>query len=347
MPLSRIKTNSISDAVFEAGDNLLMNGAMDLSVRNGGSNASITSYAYTLDRWLAYSNSGGGTVVVNQEADAPVGFERSLKASFTVIDDDGSDSFVCLQQRIEGYNSAKLEFGTSNAKTITLSFYVKSSLTGTFGGAIVGAGFARGYTFQYTINSANTWERKTITIPGDTTTASYVVNNGIGLVVYWDWGCGSASQRTTANAWGGAGDYGGTNAFAMRLSSNVKLSRNLNATWQITGCQLEVGSIAKAFQYEDYGTTLSKCKRYYQEIYTGAGSTDDQYWVSTEYNSTNHWATCEFPEMRADPTASNFYINAATQNTYVSRNHITWNWNSTTKYVSCTSSYKGKLDAEL
>lgn len=116
-----------------------------------------------------------------------------------------------------------------------------------------------------------------------------------------------------------------------------------DTTFYITGVQLEIGSKATPLEHRTYNEELRDCKRFYQELYQGA----EQYWVSTSYNASNHWATCEFPEMRAAPTASNYYINSAANNIYIGRNHITWNWGGATTYVSSTNSYRFKLDAEL
>ena len=289
MATTKVQSELIASTVPLGRRNLVRNGAMRVDQRNGGSAFDVSdavSNAWCLDGWFIYCNAGGGTIQVQQVTDSPTGFNFSQKCTATVIDDDGADSFVNLQNRIEGYDTDFLLFGTAAAKTVTLSFHVKSSLSGTFGGSLVGANYATGYTFQYTIDSADTWEKKTITITGDTDTSeTYYRTTGAGLVIYWDLGGGSTYERAAANSWSAGGLV-----YSPRISGNVKVSRTLNATWQIAGAQLEVGSTATEFEHRTYNDELHHAQRYFQSYggesanalsYKGSGHAT-YYHLSTE-----------------------------------------------------------------
>jgi hypothetical protein len=236
--------------------NRIINGGMVIDQRNAG--ASLTpSGQYTLDRWL-YENVQLGKFTVQQNAGSlsasnrPVGFTNYLgitsTSAYSVLT---GDTFL-LNQRIEGYNVADFAFGTANAATITLSFWVRSSLTGTFGGSFVNGAGDRNYLFSYTISSANTWEQKTITIVGDTA-GTWLTTNGIGLQVRF--GLGSGSTYTgTANTWQ-AGNL-------VQPTGSVSVAGTNGATFYITGVQLEKGSTATSFDYRPYTTELQLCQRY-------------------------------------------------------------------------------------
>lgn len=340
--MSTIAVNAITDANGGAtttinsvtpntsnviGKNKIMNGAMTIDQRNAGAAVTTTS-GYTLDRWRVYEQSAGA-MSFQQVADAPDDFKYSLKATTTTADAsvDAADYTVVLQ-RIEGTSVSDLNYGTSAAKTTTLSFYVKSSLTGTFGGSFRNNGGDRSYPFTYTISSANTWERKTITIAGDTT-GTWVTDTGMGLQVNFGLGVGT-TYTGTAGAWVGAGNFS--------ADSSVNVISTLNATWQVTGVQLEVGSSATEFEHRPYGTELGLCERYYQEI----GKTANNLWVSAQYNSSNWWATVQYrTEMRANPTVTK--SGAGTPNaTYISTDSVSYQWTTAATYVS-----ELKLTAEL
>jgi len=187
--------------------NRIINGDMRIDQRNAGAAVTINSAAvtYSVDRWAGYGQGSAGVFTLQQSTTVPTGFINSLKVTVTTADASiAASDFYTLQQRIEGFNVADLGWGTANAKTVTLSFWVRSSLTGTFSGALVGAAFARSYPFTYSISAANTWEQKTVTVAGDTS-GSWVTNNGTGLVVYFDLGSGS-DYEGTVNAWNGALD---------------------------------------------------------------------------------------------------------------------------------------------
>jgi len=236
--------------------NRIINGGMTISQRNGsGSVNQSTSVEYTLDRWLMY-----GTVAtkfsVQQDAGAvtpPAGFNDYLGVTSLSAYSVGSSDIFSVQQPIEGFNVADLNWGTANAKTVTLSFWVRSSLTGTFGGALNNTDASRSYPYSYTISSANTWEYKTVTVAGDTT-GTWLTTNGIGIRVTFGLGQGT-SVSGTAGAWAAGGFFNATGATSV-VGTN-------GATFYITGVQLEVGSTATSFDYRPYGTELALCQRYY------------------------------------------------------------------------------------
>jgi hypothetical protein len=240
--------------------NRIINGAMVISQR-GTSFVSPTS-VYTIDRWEMEENTDG-TVTVTQETDAPTGFGFSQKFTVTAADASlGASQDLIVGQYIEGFNTADLVFGSASAATVTLSFWVKSSLTGTFGGALQNSARTRSYPFTYTISAASTWEQKTVTIAGDTSGTWIGATNGIGLRVYFGLGVGSTLSGT-AGAWAAANYYSATGAVSV-IGTNA-------ATWQVTGVQLEKGSTATSFDYRPYGTELALCQRYYQKFSATAG----------------------------------------------------------------------------
>jgi len=237
--------------------NRIINGAMVIDQRNAGSAVTVTStnLGYPVDRFYLENNSGTGVLSVQQVADAPSGFVNSFKATVTTSDASlGATDRTFITQRIEGYNIADLGWGTASAKTVTLSFWVKSSVTGTFGGVLINSGGNRSYPYSYSISSANTWEQKTITIAGDTT-GTWLINNGVGVSVVFSLGVGT-TYSGTAGAW--------ANALYLTATGAVDLTATLNATFFITGVQLEVGTQATSFEYRQYGTELSLCKRYHE-----------------------------------------------------------------------------------
>jgi hypothetical protein len=220
---------------------------------------------YALDRW-GWQETGTSTGVqtISQDTTSPpVGFINSLKVLTTTAHAVGSGNAYGIFQHIEGLNIADLDWGKATAKPITVSFWVKSSLTGTFSGSIKnGANFDRSYVFNYTINSANTWEYKTITIPGDTT-GTWPTDTGRGIMLLFDLGTG-ATYQGTANTWT-AGNLSST-------SGSQSVVGTLNATWNITGVQLEKGSAASAFEQLQYGHQLALCYRYFQSYTYTSGS---------------------------------------------------------------------------
>ena len=239
--------------------NRIINGAMVLAQRSTASISVQTSAQYvSVDRWGVY-NTQNSKCTVQQNAGSvtpPTGFTNYIGiTSSSAYSSLAGDIFV-LYQPIEGYNTADLAFGTASAKTVTLSFQVYSSLTGTFGGSLQSASNTRAYPFTYTVSSANTWTPISITIPGDTS-GTMNTTNGVGLTVNFNLGTGT-TYSGTAGAWSGAvGYFSATGATSVVGTSG--------ATFYITGVQLEVGSSATGFEYRNYGTELNMCQRYYEQ----------------------------------------------------------------------------------
>jgi hypothetical protein len=239
--------------------NRIINGDMQIDQRNAGAAVTINlvSNIYSLDRWLGAGQSSDGVFTIQRSTTAPAGFTNSLLATVTTADASiGSSQYYFVQQAIEGFNVADLGWGTANAQSVTLSFWVRSSLTGTFGGSLRNSAVNRSYPFSYSISAANTWEQKTVTIAGDTT-GTWLTDNGIGINVAWSLGDGS-SRLGTAGAWAGSNLTG--------VTGQTQLIGTLDATWQITGVQLEAGSVATPFERRPYGTELALCQRYYQQV---------------------------------------------------------------------------------
>jgi hypothetical protein len=244
-----------ADAGGLTGRNLIINGACVIDQRNSGSSVTPADTNYTVDRWR-YTASQASKFTFQQNAGSvtpPAGFENYMGFTVASAVTVGSGDYFAITQRIEGYNVNQLEFGTSNAKTVTLSFWVRSSLTGTFGGTLRGASFGRSYPFTYAISSANTWEYKTVTVAGDTS-GTYQSGNTTGLEVIFGLGVGS-TYSGTAGAWTASGHFSATGA--------VSVVGTGSATWQVTGIQLEVGDTATPFEHRSYGDELAKCQRYY------------------------------------------------------------------------------------
>jgi hypothetical protein len=245
--------------------NRIINGAMTIDQRNAGASVTPAAGNYTLDRWNS-SLTQSSKYTVQQNAGSvtpPTGFTNYLgvtsSSAYSVLTGD----FFLINQWIEGFNTADLGWGTANAKTVTLSFWVRSSLTGTFGGSFTNSAQDRSYPFTYTINSANTWEQKTITVAGDTTGTWIGATNGKGMGVWFGLGAGSTFSGT-AGAWAGAAYYSATGATSV-VGTN-------GATFYITGVQLEVGSTATSFDYRPYGIELALCQRYFYLAGRGDGS---------------------------------------------------------------------------
>ena len=238
--------------------NRIINGAMVIDQRNAGASYSAIDSTYGLDRWKLASWDGSGTVTgkytVIQSSTAPTGFSTSMLITSSAATTIGAGAIYWVGQMIEGFNTADLDFGKATAKTITLSFWVRSSLTGTFGGAVSNSAQNRCYPFSYTINSANTFEYKTVTITGDTS-GTWLTTNGIGIRLFFNLGSGTTSQGT-ANAW--------SSSQLSSVTGTTSLLATSGATLYIAGVQLEKGSTDTSFDYRPYGTELQLCQRYYE-----------------------------------------------------------------------------------
>jgi hypothetical protein len=239
--------------------NRIINGAMVIDQRNAGASVAFSSgAAYAADRFQGY-NQNSGAYTIQQVADAPAGFKYSDKITTTTAGSTGTASWTSfVQHKIEGYNIADLGAGTASAQNITLSFWVKSSLTGSMP-VFFANDVDRLYATTYTVNSANTWEQKTVTLTLSTS-GTWNSTNGRGLLITWGLGSGSTYTTSTLNSW--------QNTDGLYFTSGaVAVGATLNATWQITGVQLEKGSTATSFDYRPYGTELALCQRYYEKTF--------------------------------------------------------------------------------
>ena len=279
--------------------NRIINGNMVIDQRNAGASVTVDGAApYTLDRWRAQDLTDG-VFTVQQDAGAvtpPAGFTDYLGVTTTTADSSlGASQVVRVWQAIEGFNVADLGWGTANAKTVTISFWVRSSLTGSFGGSLLNGSDNRAYPFSYTINSANTWEYETITIPGDTS-GTWLTTNGVGVYLIFGLGVGSTFSGT-ANAWASSELYAPTGSVSV-IGTN-------GATWYMTGCQFEVGSTATSFDYVDYGRSLIQCQRYYQQY---GGTSSQYYFWGVAYDAATIYDTAPYTlpvVMRVAPTITN------------------------------------------
>jgi hypothetical protein len=300
--MSQLQVSRINDAsggvlapISSVHRNRIINGAMTFDQRNAGASVSVgTGSTYVLDRWVNFRDTSGGAYTVQQNAGSvtpPAGFTNYLGITVTTTDAFSSaGTQFNLTQYIEGFNAADLDFGKSTAKSITLSFWVRSSLTGTFAGGISNGAGDRSYVFTYTINSANTWEQKSVTIAGDTS-GTWLTTNGIGIRTIFSLGTGATFQNT-AGAWAGS--------YVYNTSAAVKLLSTGDATFYITGVQLEVGTQATSFEYRQYQQELALCQRYF------TFTTGDTQFPGAHAFSTNRVISAVFfpATMRAAPTAT-------------------------------------------
>jgi len=268
MALTQVDQGLLSTAAQYTGfKNRILNGQMQIDQRNAG--ASVTANnAYTLDRWIAYNSQtskftirqNAGSVANGGSVVAPEGFTNWLGVTSSSAYSITSTDYFILRQSIEGFNMADLSWGTANAATVTLSFRVYSSLTGTFGGSLQNSAQNRSYPFTYSIPTANTWTTISVTIAGDTT-GTWNTNNTAGILLEIGLGVGSTLSGT-AGAWASANYFSATGATSV-VGTN-------GATFYITGVQLEKGSTATSFDYRPYGTELALCQRYYYKIFPAA-----------------------------------------------------------------------------
>jgi len=277
--------------------NRVINGGMVIDQRNAGASVTPTNGAstYTLDRWSFYV-SQASKLTTQQSSTAPTGFVNSLLVTSSSAYSVGSGDVFEVRQFVEGYNTADLMWGTANAQTVTLSFWVRSSLTGTFGGAIRNSASDRSYVFSYSISSANTWEQKSVTIAGDTS-GTWLTTTGRGLVTCFSLGAGSTALKA-AGSWG-AGEYEG-------VTGQTNLVGTSGATFYVTGVQLEVGSTATSFDYRPYGTELALCQRYCQTISSSGSIVGKNLSGSVFYNGNYRSTFNYYPPVtfRASPSAT-------------------------------------------
>ena len=274
--------------------NRIINGAMVIDQRNAGASVTLATgqATYCLDRWLGNKDTAGATVTLQQSATAPAGFVNSAVITVSTGASAGASDQNVFQHSIEGFNTSDLSWGTASAQPITISFWVRASVAGTYGFSVSNNAGNRAYLATYTVSSANTFEYKTITIAGDTT-GTWLTNNGLGLRARWDFGSGSSKQGT-AGVWG-------TTLFNT-TSAQANIIGTSGATFYITGVQLEKGSTATSFDYRDYGRELIMCQRYYYR--RNIVPNTDAVAVLQAYSSGGAYGKlCDLPvTMRATPT---------------------------------------------
>lgn len=325
--------------------NRIINGAMMIDQRNAGASVTVNAagLTYSVDRFGGFGQSSDGVYTLQQSTTAPAGFVNSLLAITTTADSSlTTTQEYGINQRIEGLNTADLAWGTASAAPITVSFWVRSSLTGTFGGSLRNNGSARSYPFSYTISAANTWEQKTVTIAGDTS-GTWLTTNGIGIIVQWSLGAGP-DRLDTAGFWVSANRTG--------VTGQVNVIGTNGATFYITGVQLEKGTVATPFEYRPIGTELALCQRYYTSTQSGSGIRVTIYADSVISDGQVY---CPFKvSMRADPTVAvvgsgTTLANSGALSTYlINKDGFSFNVSSTSGsgmrgYTSCTFTATAEL----
>jgi hypothetical protein len=335
----KLVANTLANSVFQTGSvesylnaqslnlsqrNRTINGCMRYDQRNVGANVTpslASGDVYVVDRWVAQGSQSlklsfqqmdaANTSASNYESgSAPTGFNCSIKVKSTTAYSVTSGDYFDLYQYIEGLNVFDLGFGTSSARPITLSFWVKSSLTGTFGGIISNNNYSRCYGYSYTIVSANTWEQKFITIPGDQS-GTWLKDTGRGMQVSFSFAVGS-TYGVAAGSWGGSQVLG--------ITGQTSLVGTSGATMYLTGIQVEAGSQATPFEFRHYATELAMCQRYFNKTYSQSiplGSTDSTGQICWTASNTSAWLNHRFPvSMRAIPTVTVYSVANAGYNNF-------------------------------
>ena len=292
---SAIGERETAGSLISGRKNLIINGAMQVAQRGTSFTGLGAGTSYQLDRWqFNEAGTSDARFTVTKDSDAPNGFSSSYKVDVTTADTGitGNEA-QRLRTRLEGQDLQQLAFGTSDAKSLTLSFWVKSNKTGQYSAMVYNqhADTDRKNYKGYTINSADTWEYKTITYEGDTdSTAAFDNDNTSGMIVWWNLSAGDGYIGSTT------GWHSGT---PEAVTGQVNLADSTNNYWQITGVQLEVGEVATPFEHRSYGEELALCQRYYQKLPEPkfAGVETDTY--------TARRMSLNLPvEMRASPTFS-------------------------------------------
>lgn len=271
--------------------NRIINGAMVIDQRNNGAsiNSTPSSTVRPVDRFFV-DNFNSGTVACVRSTTAPAGFSNSLSLTVSTPDTPASGDYLLLSQQIEGFNAADFNWGTANAKAITLSFWIRSSVTGTYGAGIRGGSPFQSYPFSYTISAANTWEQKTVTIPGPTS-GTFDTTNGSAFQIIFDLGSGT-DFAGTANTWQSGSDW--------RVSGSLAWVSNSGATLFITGVQVEVGTVATSFDFRSIGIELALCQRY---CYKQTQSTSNEVGIGPRQGSEYiKWSVVLPVTMRAAPS---------------------------------------------
>ena len=277
--------------------NRIINGDMVIDQRNNGASIASSATTFTVDRWR-HDTTGNASFTYQRNAGSvtpPTGFTNYLGCTSTAAYTPANNTTHVMRQYIEGFNIADLAWGTANARTVTVSFWVRSSLTGNFTFSVQNGTATRSYVTTYTISAANTWEYKTITIDGDTT-GTWATNNTGGMIVSFNLGTGSGTYATNTTGWQ-AGQV-------MSLNGTVQVSATNGATWYLTGVQLERNTTATPFEWLPISTELALCQRYFYKS-TNAVSGGSAYNVISlaGFNSTRCFGTFSLPvSLRASPT---------------------------------------------
>lgn len=239
--------------------NRIINGDMRIDQRNAGASVTAGSLQYTIDRWRELATPASKFTIQRNAGTVtpPVGFTNYLGMTSTSAYSVGTSDYQIIQQFVEGFNAADLNWGTASAQTVTISFLVRSSLTGIFGGSVQNGSVNRSYPFSYTISVANAWELKTVLVPGDTA-GTWLTTNGRGITLNFSIGTGTANSGT-AGVWAAA-DYRSATGATSVVGTN-------GATFYITGVQLEKGTVATPFEFRSIGQELALCQRYFERTY--------------------------------------------------------------------------------
>ena len=292
---------SVNSSGFIGHRNRIINGGMVIDQRNAGASVTATGSNYSLDRWQMLA-SVSSKFTVQQSSTAPSGFTKSLLVTSSAATSLGATDYYLITQKIEGFNIADLGWGAAGASSITVSFWVRSSLTGTFGFVVRNSAGNRLYPASYTISSANTFEYKTVTIAGDTT-GTWSTDNSIGVELDFGLGVGS-TYSNTAGTWttGGLGVTGATSVVGTS-----------GATFYITGVQLERGSTASSFEYRSYGAELALCQRYYEK--SGGAQGSAVFWSGNATSGSTYYAVKTFQvSKRTAPTLVGSEISRSNMN---------------------------------
>jgi|11_taG_2_1085331.scaffolds.fasta_scaffold17550_2 hypothetical protein len=290
--------------------NMLYNGAMVISQRGTSETFTTAGQEYVLDRFYKVNGSSyAPNITMSQQADAPSGFTYSLKVNVDAVTTPASNQNLLIGQSLEGYDVAQLGYGTADAKSITLSFWVKANQTGSRGVYIMTQDANREYLAEYTINNSATWEYKTVTIPPNTIGGPNI-DNTTGILVLWPLSTGSGDKIDASTGWEQNGAYRG-------LSGEPDLCNTVGNYFQITGVQLELGKVATPFEHRSYGEELALCQRYYQKIGAVARVS---FGTAVAHTSGTVFCPVRFmTTMRTTPSQShngseNFYVTGSNQN---------------------------------
>jgi hypothetical protein len=284
-----VKWTANGTPVVAMGDNRLINGDMRIDQRNNG--ASGTAFGYTVDRWK-YAGTQSGTRAWRGISFGPPSFPYSLSFAATAAYTPLTSDYFMLQQAIEADAVSDFAWGTASAQPVTLSFWVQSSLTGTFGGAIYNYAGTRSYPFTYSIPTANTWVRIVLTVPGDTAGTWVMAGNAGSMWLDFDLGAG-ATYRAAAGAWASGLYFGAT--------GSINVVATASAVFYVTGVKLEIGSTATPFNRQSLAKSMADCQRYYQQI----GGVGNSIGIQGVAAAASTWScTVGYTTMRAAPTAN-------------------------------------------